>query len=121
MCELLDVDCGPAGDLSDRGRDCRCLPAPVVRVVLQEVLDLPRWQDALQTLGEHVGRYVDEGDIAAERGGERGGDFRVGDGRGAGQGVGRAVVAGFGERGGRPTAAMSRTSTALIVASPIGA
>jgi len=63
-------------------------------------LHLPGWQDALQALGEHVGRYVDEGGVAAERRGERGGDFRVSDGRGAGQVVGRAVMAGFGERGG---------------------
>ena len=39
--EKHDVGWGPAGDLGDRGGDGRCLPAPVVRVVLEQALDLP--------------------------------------------------------------------------------
>jgi hypothetical protein len=39
--EKHDVGWGPAGDLGDRGGDGRWLPAPVVRVVLEQALDLP--------------------------------------------------------------------------------
>src|SRR4029077_14717169 len=56
--------------------------------------------DALQALGEGVGWYVDKGDVPAEGGGQRRGDVRVRDRRGASHGVGRAVMPGFGERGG---------------------
>ena len=52
---MHDVGWGPAGDLGDRGGDGRCLPAPVVRVVLEQALDLPGRQDAPQALGEGVG------------------------------------------------------------------
>jgi Tetracyclin repressor-like, C-terminal domain len=77
--ELPDVCGWLAGDLGDRGGDC-CFPAPVVCVVLQQALDLPWRQDALQAGGEGFGRYAGEGDVAAERGAQRCGDLCVGDG-----------------------------------------
>src|SRR5215467_7423595 len=98
--EKHDVGGRPAGYLGDRGGDGRRLPAPVVRVVLEQALDLPGRQDALQALGEGAGWYVDKGDVPAEGGGQRRGDVRVRDRRGAGHGVGRAIMPGFGERGG---------------------
>ena len=118
--ELADVPWRPAGNLSDRRGDCCCLPAPVMRVVLQQALDLPGWQEPLQGAGECFGWYVDEGDVAPEGGGQRRGDLCVGDGSGTGQvyiapswPASVSVVA--------ATAAMSRTSMALTLASPIGA
>jgi hypothetical protein len=47
---------------------------PVVRVVLEQALDLPGRQDALQALGEGGGWYVDKGDVPAEGRGQRRGD-----------------------------------------------
>src|SRR5262249_3632738 len=63
--EKHDVGGRPAGDLGDRGGDGRRLPAPVVRVVLEHALDLPRRQDALHALGEGAGWYGG-GDHAGE-------------------------------------------------------
>jgi hypothetical protein len=75
--ELPDVGRRPSGDLGDRqGNRCR-FAAPVVRIILEEALDLPGQQDPAQARGEGLRRYVGKADVAADSGGQGRGDLRM--------------------------------------------
>jgi hypothetical protein len=86
-CELLDTAWRRAGDLGDCWRyRCR-FAAPVVRVVLEEAVDLPGRQQSPDAVSECFRRYVNEPDGPAESGAQRRGNLRVRDGFRPGQGV----------------------------------
>src|SRR6516164_7950478 len=92
-CELLDTARRRAGDFGDDWRYRCCFAAPVVRVVLEEAVDLPGRQQSPDTVSECFRRYVNEPDGPAESSGQRRGNLRVRDGFRPGQGVRGRLVA----------------------------
>src|SRR4051794_15554217 len=78
-----DVPRPLAREVADGRRDLRRLAAPVVRVVLDEAVRLPRrYPNAAEGGREYFGRHVDEPDVAAGRPRDRSGHVVVRDRRG---------------------------------------
>src|SRR6266540_1328506 len=97
--ELVDVPWLVAGDLGDSGLDGFRLATRVVGVVLDQSVDLPRWEHVAQAVGKRLGRDIDERDVAPGGSTEGSGDLTVADGSGPGDRVGLASVSLLGKRG----------------------